>query len=150
MLQKGRWYSVYRGSDGGFAEHASGDVARAHRSYDGDESKIQTLIKYETGKVANDEDFYGVDKQGNTIYEPSEINSRIDKSRLPLGSFLGNLPQVMQDAGLSANSAGGASIGLRKRFENQLLLLRRDTDTGIPDREVQAQLIGGLGLQSYL
>ena len=111
VLKDGNWYSTYRNSDGTYKQYASGEVAAAHRKYNGDESKIQTLIKYETGKVPNDQDFYGVDKNNNTIYDPSEINANIDREAMPMGSFLGNLPAVLSEAGLSPTSAAGASIG---------------------------------------
>ena len=110
-LRKGAYYSTYRDSDQKFGEHSEGDVKTAHSMYDGNESQIQSLIKYETGKVANDAGFYGTDSNNNVIYDPSEINQRIDTERNPMGSFMGNLPSVMQDAGLSQSSAGAASIG---------------------------------------
>ena len=110
-LTSGRYYSTYKDSDGVYKESSAGDVKNSHRKYDGNESKIQTLIKYETGKVPNDEGFYGVDANGETIYNPAEINSRIDRNTMPMGSFLGNLPTVMKEAGLPSTSAAGASIG---------------------------------------
>ncbi|MDB5164942.1 MAG: rane protein of unknown function [Candidatus Saccharibacteria bacterium] len=115
-LQSGRWYSSYRDPNGKYKEHNAADVKKAHGMYDGNESQIQTLIKYETGKVPNDQDFYGVDSSGETIYDPGQLHKSaadggIDRTRQPLGSFMGNLPRVMSDAGLKPNSATGAQIG---------------------------------------
>jgi hypothetical protein len=110
-LKSGRYYSTYMGSNGMYGESSAGDVQKSHRLYDGNESKIQTLIKYETGKVPNDQGFYGVDSTGKTIYDPSKIKGSLDREQMPLGSFMSNLPAVMQEAGLNQNSATGAQIG---------------------------------------
>jgi hypothetical protein len=110
-LKKGRYYSTYRGTDGTYKEFSAGDVAASHHLYDRDEGKIQTLMKYELGKVSNDAELYGVDSAGDTIYDPTQIATRNDKTRQPMGGFLGNIPSTLRDSGLNNTSAMGASIG---------------------------------------
>ncbi len=109
-LRTGHYYSTYRGTDGKYGEHAEGDVKGAHARYDGNESKIQTLMKYELGKVSNDRDMYGVDSDGEILYDASRIGE-YDAEKLPMGSYLANLPQVLQGSRLSLNSAKGATTG---------------------------------------
>jgi hypothetical protein len=110
-LKKGRYYSTYRDAEGKYGESSSGDVAASHSLYDNDEAKAQTLIKYELGKVSNDAELYGVNGEGNTIYDPSKIHSDLDERRQPMGSFLSNLPTTLRQSGLNQNSAAGATIG---------------------------------------
>lgn len=110
VLQRGQYYSTYRDEDGKYKHFSSGDVVASHRLYNRDESKIQKLVKYELGKVGSDVDMYGVDSTGNIIYDPSQLGS-VDRSRMPMGSFLSNLPSTLREAGLNHNSAVSASTG---------------------------------------
>jgi hypothetical protein len=110
-LQKGRYYSTYRRADGKYTEFSAGDVLASHRKYDRDEGKIQTLMKYELGKVSNDAELYGVDSNGDTIYDPSQIAAQNDANKQPMGGFIGNLPSTLRDAGLNQTSAAGSAIG---------------------------------------
>jgi len=109
-LKKGHFYSQARDSEGKYKEYAAGDVAKSHGMYDGNASKIQYLMEYASGKVASDEEFYGVDADNNILYDPSKANE-VDRTRMPMGSFMSNVPETLRNAKLGSTPARGAAIG---------------------------------------
>lgn len=109
-LKKGHYYSHAVDSNGRYTEFAAGDVAKAQGYVKGNASRFQALTQYEISKVANDQEFYGVDKDGNTLYDPTRANE-LDTSRMPGGSFMTNYLKVAKEAKLGSGGAQGATVG---------------------------------------